>query len=223
MTLPQRLHEGLELADLPIDIVPPAYAFQQQRVLLFLFVLILEEVAVNIYLKVELDAVLHFDDSQLLVVVGSLDEEEQVIGLTSYPNILTNLLALVLHLEVELLVQGLVEAVMHWIQQNPEELRFNARFLAIVANLNLVSEEQLFDRRSYWFAPQGDRACAIELLLLGAFPVRMRHLCVVLSVDDALLQPRNELETDLAKVLFLAVADLVAERVHQVAQNIGRV
>ena len=104
MTLLQRLHHRLQMVDLFVNFIPLRHAFQQYGVLLFLFMLVLEQVPVDVDFEIELYPILHFDDAELLIVVCALDEEEQIVWLLGDPHVLAYQLAFVFHFEVELFV-----------------------------------------------------------------------------------------------------------------------
>lgn len=59
----------------------------EDGVLLLLFVLVLQQITIQVDFEVELDFVLNLDDPDMLVVVGSLDEQEQVLRLLGYPHV----------------------------------------------------------------------------------------------------------------------------------------
>ncbi len=60
---------------------------QQDWVLQLLLMLILIKVPININSEVEMEFILDFNHSPLLIVVSSLYEEEQVVWLFSYPHV----------------------------------------------------------------------------------------------------------------------------------------
>jgi hypothetical protein len=75
--------------------------------------LVFIQIPVDINIEIELYLILHFDHTQLFIIVRALNVKEQILRFASNPHIFISQLPLMLNFEVKLFIQRLIKILMH--------------------------------------------------------------------------------------------------------------
>jgi hypothetical protein len=78
--------------------------------------LVFIQIPVDINIEIELYLILHFDHTQLFIIVRTLNVKEQILRLAGNPHIFIGQLPLMLNFEVKLFIQCLIKILMHRIK-----------------------------------------------------------------------------------------------------------